>query len=154
MHYFEEFAASPVSQPYFSGFIMIAISFRFYFALKATRVFGPFTKLIKLNALSLLPWLLLSALVFLFASSSLFTLLSEQPEACGSLYACFKVLLEGGVGAVRFSHLGHEWSGFLFFGSVTLVIAAVLMNIVIAKINASYKEVSSRGTLHYYKELF
>lgn len=37
---------------------------------------------------------------------------------------------------------------------MTLVLSGVLMNMVIAKINASYKEVSRRGTLYYYKELF
>ena len=72
MRYYEIFAASPSSQPYFSGFLIIAVAFRFYFALKATRVFGPFTKLIKINAVS---------------------------------------LVEGAVGAVRFTHLGNSWAG-------------------------------------------
>lgn len=76
IHYFEEFAASPVSQPYFSGFLTIAVAFRFYFALKATRVFGPFTKLIKINAVSPLPWMLVTGLILLFSSSCLYVLLS------------------------------------------------------------------------------
>ena len=153
MEYYQKLAASPVSQPYFLGFIMISISFRFFFSLKATRVFGPFTKLIKINAVSLLPWLLVTVILLLFSSSSLYVLLSEQPASCSSLYSCMKVLIEGAVGAVRFQHLGSEWAGFFFFGSVTLILAAVLMNMVIAKINSSYKEVSRKGTLHYYKDL-
>ena len=76
IHYYETFADSPVSQPYFLGFLTIAMSSRFYFALKATRVFGPFTKLIKLNAVSLLPWLLVTGLVLLFSTTCLFLLLS------------------------------------------------------------------------------
>ena len=41
---------------------MFAVSFRFFFSLKATRVFGPFTKLIKINAFSLVPWVFVTAL--------------------------------------------------------------------------------------------
>ena len=65
-----------------------------------------------------------------------------------------KVLIEGSVGAVRFDHLGSEWTGFLLFGAITLILAAVLTNVIIAKINASYSEVSLKGTLYYYKDLF
>ena len=118
---------------------MIAVSFRFFFALKATRVFGPFTKLIKINAVSLLPWVLLTSLILLFSGSSLYVLLSETNNSCSSLYSCIKVLIEGGAGAVRFDKIGSEWAGVLFFGTSTLITAAVLMNMVIAKINASYK---------------
>ena len=153
MRYYDLLADSPVSQPYYLGFVMISISFRFFFSLKATKVFGPFTKLIKINALSLMPWVFLTALLLLFSSNSLYVLLSEQPSTCSSVYSCLKVLIEAGVGAVRFGKLGSEWVGFLFFGGITLVVAAVLMNMVIAKINSSYNEVSRRGTLYYYKDL-
>ena len=145
MRYYDLLADSPVSQPYYLGFVMISISFRFFFSLKATKVFGPFTKLIKINALSLMPWVFLTALLLLFSSTSLYVLLSEQPHSCSSVYSCMKVLIEAGVGAVRFGNLGSEWVGFLFFGGITLVVAAVLMNMVIAKINSSYKDVSRSG---------
>lgn len=105
-HYYEVFAASPVSQPYFSGFIMISISFRFYFSLKATRIFGPFTRLIKINAVSLIPWVIVTGMLILLSGSSLHILLAEQSLTCSSVYSCLKVVIEGGVGAVRFNHLG------------------------------------------------
>ena len=65
-----------------------------------------------------------------------------------------KGLIEGAVGAVRFTRLGNSSTGQLVFGTMTLVGAAVLMNMVIAKINSSYKEVTRKGKLFYYKELF
>lgn len=154
MEYYDLLANSPASKPYYLGFVMISISFRFFFSLKVTKVFGPFTKLMKINAVSLLPWILLAILLLLFSSSSLYVLLSEQPDTCSSVYSCLKVLIEGGVGAVRFSKLGSEWFGFLFFGAISLIISAVSMNMVVAKINSSYKEVSRSGKLHYYKDLF
>ena len=104
--YYEVFAASPVSQPYFLGFIMISVSFRFYFSLKPTRVFGPFTKLIKINAVSLILWVLVTSGFILLSGSCLYILLAEQPETCSSVFSCMKVVIEGGVGAVRFTHLG------------------------------------------------
>ena len=55
---------------------MITTAFRFYFALKATRIFGPFTKLIKINALNLLLWLLFTSIVLIASSTSLYLLLS------------------------------------------------------------------------------
>ena len=69
--YYKTFAESPVSQPYFFGFLMIAVSFRFYFALKATRIFGPFTKLIKINAVNLFTWLIFTIILLLVSSNSL-----------------------------------------------------------------------------------
>ena len=38
--------------------------------------------------------------------------------------------------------------------AVAYILAAVLMNMVIAKMNSTYKEVIRKGTLEYYKELF
>ena len=76
MHYYEVFAGSPISQPYIAGFAVISASFRFFFALKATRVLGPFTKLIKINAVSLLRWVLVTGLILLFSGSCLHVLLS------------------------------------------------------------------------------
>ena len=74
--YYEVFAASPVSQPYFLGFIMISVSFRFYFSLKPTRVYGPFTKLIKINAVSLILWVLVTSGFILLSGSCLYILLA------------------------------------------------------------------------------
>ena len=37
---------------------------------------------------------------------------------------------------------------------LSLISGAILMNMVIAKINTTYKEVTRKGTLHYYKDLF
>ena len=154
MRYYEYYASLPISKPYFSGMLMITASFRFFFALKATRAFGPFTKLIKLNAFSLLPWLLITSILLLVLGDSLYILLSETPNTCTSLYSCVQVLINASVGAVRFNHLGGSWSGFLFLGFAYYLFTGVLMNMVIAQINSSYKEVTRKGTLHYYKELF
>ena len=85
---------------------MISISFRFYFSLKPTRVFGPFTKFIKINAVSLIPWVLVTSGFILLSGSCLYILLAEQPETCSSVFSCMKVVIEGGVGALRFTHLG------------------------------------------------
>ena len=38
--------------------------------------------------------------------------------------------------------------------AVAYILAAVLMNMVIAKMNSTYQEVRRKGTLLYYKELF
>ena len=69
-----------------------------------------------------------------------------------------KVLIEGAVGAVRFTSLvggdSQLQTGSLLLGGFSLVGAAVLMNMEIAKINSSYNQVSRRGKLFYYKELF
>lgn len=81
-------------------------------------------------------------------------MISQSTGSCASLYSCMKVLIEAGVGAVRFHHLGASLTGFLFLIIASYILAAVLMNMVIAKINSSYKEVSRKGTLHYYKDLF
>ena len=62
-----------------------------------------------------------------------------------------KVFIEAAVGAVRFHHLANSWPAFLVLFAVTIILAGVLMNMVIAKINSSYKEVSRTGTLHYYR---
>ena len=132
IEYNEYYASSPVSKPYFSGMLMITASFRFYFALKATRVFGPFTKLIKLNAFSLMPWLFVTTILLLILGDSLYMLLSESPNTCSSLYSCTQVLIQASVGAVRFEHLGSSWTGFLYLGCASYLFTGVLMNMVIA----------------------
>ena len=40
------------------------------------------------------------------------------------------------------------------FGAMTLILGAVFVNMVIAKINSSYNEVSRKGKLYYYKDIF
>lgn len=65
-----------------------------------------------------------------------------------------KVLIEAGVGAARFHHLGGSWPAYISLMALAVILAAILMNMVIAKINSNYQEVSRRGTLHYYRELF
>ena len=42
--------SSPIIQPYFIGLLFFMFLLRFFFSLKVTRLFGPFTKLLKLNA--------------------------------------------------------------------------------------------------------
>ena len=41
---------SPIIQPFFIGLIFFMFLLRFFFSLKVTRLFGPFTKLLKLSA--------------------------------------------------------------------------------------------------------
>ena len=77
------------------------ISFRFYFSLKATRLFGPFTKLIKLNALALSQWLLFMLLI-LFIGSNFFSILLSENSACTGLYSCVQGLIEASVGNTNF----------------------------------------------------
>ena len=93
MKFYKLYAASPSSQPYFTGFVMINASFRFYLALKATKVFGPFTKLIKLNLINLMPWLLTTTLILLILAASLHTLLAEDQNSCSTIYSCLKVMI-------------------------------------------------------------
>ena len=105
LSYYEVFAGSPVSQPYFSASVMIALSFRFFFSLKVTRVFGPFTKLLKIYSVSLLLWL---AMCYV---SPYFLFKQLCPTVWATRYLVLFLLM-----AVRFEHLGSEWSGFLLFG--------------------------------------
>ena len=142
--------------PFFSFFvasITIAISLRFYFSLKVTRVFGPFAKLIKLNASDLAQWLLF-VFVLLLATSNYFSILLHQNEACSGLYSCVKGLIESGAGRTDFSKTDDNWSANLSLMVVAYILAAVLMNMVIAKMNSNYLEVRRKGALQYYKELF
>ena len=37
---------------------------------------------------------------------------------------------------------------------ISLISGTILMNMVIAKINTTYQEVTRKATLHYYKDLF
>lgn len=133
--------------------LVILTILRFFFGLKVTRIFGPFTKMIKLNASSLVLWVLFTSILLLVSSNYLSILLSDNP-GCYGLYECSKPLIEAAVGAVRFEKMGDKWSANFSFGAFTVVLAAVLVNMVIAKINNTYSEISKKGTLFYYKDLF
>ena len=50
--------------------------------------------------------------------------------------------------------MDNNWGGNLSLASFAIILGAVLVNMVIAKINHTYTEVVRRGTLFYYKELF
>ena len=62
--------------------------------------------------------------------------------------------MEGMVGRVVFDRMDNNWTANLSLGAFSIILGAVLMNMVIAKINHIYSEVVRRGTLFYYKELF
>ena len=129
------------------------ISFRFYFSLKATRIFGPFTKLIKLNAIALSRWLLFMLFILVIVSNFFDILLAEN-KSCSGLYSCMKGLIEATVGKTDFEKNDNNWSANIALIGVAYILAAVLMNMVIAKMNSTYDEVQRKGTLQYYKELF
>ena len=116
------------------------LSFRFYFSLKATRLFGPFIKLIKLNALALSQWLLFTFLILLIGSNFFSILLSEN-NACSGLYSCMKALIEETVGKTDFEKNDDNWSANIAMMAMAYILAAVLTNMVIAKMNSTYVEV-------------
>ena len=66
---------SHISAPYFNGTFLILAILRFFFSLKATRLFGPFTKIVQLNAGGLLVWVLFSSLLIVLAGNYLTILL-------------------------------------------------------------------------------
>ena len=142
-----------MSAPYFNGLIAILTILRFFFGLKTTRTFGPFTKMIKLNAQSLVIWVCFTSILLLVASNSLSILLQEN-NGCHGIYMCSKPLIEAAVGRVVFDKMDSNWPAILCFGGFTVILAAVLVNMVIAKINTTYSEISRKGTLFYYKDLF
>ena len=129
------------------------ISLRFYFSLKATRQFGPFTKLIRLNAFALSQWVLFMLLILLIGSNFFSILLSEN-NACSGLYSCMKGLIEETVGRTDFEKNDDNWSANIAMMVMAYILAGVLANMVIAKMNSTYVEVQKKGTLQYYKELF
>ena len=67
-------------------------SLRFYFSLKATRSFGPFNKIVKLNAKALSYWFLFM-LLFLLIGSNFFSILLQENTACNGLYSCVRGLI-------------------------------------------------------------
>ena len=116
-------------------------------------MFGPFTKVIKLNAANLLIWLFFTSLLVIFASNYLTIILSENNGCCG-IYDCAKPLIEASVGRALFSKMDGNWAAIFSLSCFTIILAAVLMNMVVAKMNSTYTEVSKQGTLYYYKDLF
>ena len=58
------------------------------------------------------------------------------------------------VGRVIFTMMDGNWTANLALASFSVILAAVLVNMVIAKINHIYSDVVRKGTLYYYKELF
>ncbi len=152
--YFDFLAGFPNTSPYFTGAILIMISLRWLFALKVTRAFGPFTKMVKLLAASLAVWLLFTAALLLLSANYLTLLLSEEGDLSADLYSSFKVLFAGMVGKVSFVSFNGVWAAHLSYMAFVLVLSAVLVGMVIAKINSIYTSVVRQGTLHYYKDLF
>lgn len=63
-------------------------------------------------------------------------------------------MIETTVGHTRFNLLGGNWAANISFGAFTIILAAVIVNMVVAKINANYSHVQRKGLLFYYKELF
>ena len=58
------------------------------------------------------------------------------------------------IGRVRFQLLANNWAANISFGAFSIILAAVLVNMVVAKINANYTRIQRKGTLFYYKDLF
>ena len=154
-NYMNYLGTTHFGQWYLIGMIVITAAMRVYFALKVTRLFGPFTKLIKFNAVNLVVWLIFM-MIFLVVGSFYFMVLTdpEGDDGCQGLYGCMLVLIEAAVGKVAFRKMGSSWAGYLSLAAASIVLATVLVNMVIAKMNATYTDVVRKGTLHYYKELF
>ena len=126
---------------------------RSFFSFKVTRVFGPFIKLITISMAGLLVWSLFCLLIILIMANFLSTLLQEN-TGCHGLHSCGSLLIETMVGRVIFTSMDVNWSANLALASFSVILVAVLVNMVIAKINNIYSEVVRKGTLFYYKELF
>ena len=132
---------------------MIFISLRFFVSLKATRIFGPFIKLIKISIVTLLSWLILTLLIVSGASFFLQTLLAPY-EGCSSFYSCLKVVVASSVGVVGFHRMQDRREAELTLATFAILLNVIVVGVVIAKINFSYKEIVRRGKLFYYKDLF
>ena len=74
--YFYFWETTPLIQPHITGLTLFLVQLRFFFSLKVTRLFGPFTKLIRLIARDLAIWLLFTSLLLLLTSIFFSTLLS------------------------------------------------------------------------------
>lgn len=66
--FFKFLSSSMMTQPVYSGVFVLLFQLKFFFSLKVTRLFGPFTKLIKLNAKNLLIWLVFTILLMITGS--------------------------------------------------------------------------------------
>ena len=104
---------------------------RFFFSLKTTRIFGPFTKMIKLIARSLLLWVLFTSLLIVLASNYL-TILLQENNGCSGIYSCAKTLIEGGVGRIVYDKMDSNWMAQISLSYISIILAAVLVNIVVA----------------------
>ena len=73
-----------------------------------------------------------------------------------SFFFTFKITRLFGlfVGRVVFTKMASNWAANLSLGAFSIILGAVLVNMVVAKINHIYSEVVRKGTLYYYKELF
>ena len=65
-----------------------------------------------------------------------------------------KGLIEETVGRTDFEKNDNNWSANIAMMVMAYILAGVLANMVIAKMNSTYVEVQKKGTLQYYKELF
>ena len=125
---------------------------RFFFSLKTTRLFGPFIKIITHSFKNILIWGFFT-LILIFIMANFLIILLQENQGCATLRSCGYVLFESMVGRVTFTEMGSNWSANFALGAFSVILAAVLVNMVIAKINNIYTEVVRKGTLYYYKEL-
>ena len=58
------------------------------------------------------------------------------------------------VGRVRFTGLAEDWTANIIYMVLTVILSAVLMGMVLAKMNSNYTEVVRQGYLFYYQDLF
>ena len=131
---------------------MILISLRFVVSLKATRIFGPFIKFLKISTVALLSWFALAIIIEAVSSFFLITLLAPY-EGC-SFYSCLKIIAASSVGVVGFHRMQDRREAELSLATLSILLNVIVVGIVIAKINFSYKEIVRRGKLFYYKDLF
>lgn len=86
-------------------FILILVWLRFFFHLKATKIFGPFIKILTINCQLLIIWLIVYILAIITATNFLIIILSQKETTetgCANFTQCLYLLLEGSVGEVDF----------------------------------------------------
>lgn len=91
--------------------------------------------MIKLNAANLAVWLFFTTLLLLIAANYLTTLLEDETT---SISDCLKLLIEASVGRVYFNPLKGMWSAHFSYMAFVLILFAVLMSMLIAKMNNTY----------------
>ena len=137
---------------------IVAMWMRFFFSLKVTRLFGPFIKVIKINALRLVKWIIVYVCSMLAATNFLLIILSQKSlnsdSGCGAYIDCFKLLLEGSVGEVNFNDMLTFKTAELFYAIFVIIFMVLFLSMLIAMMTNTFNEVVRTGELHYYKEIF